>query len=88
MHKLTGLMVRHAHGMTEGVVRTTVHHLFIRKGQKGIARTLTDECTESAIFILAHHSPEAEVTRMIGNPVTRCTGIMRQAADIKPCSVQ
>ncbi len=78
MRQLAGLMVRHAHGVTEGVVRTTVHHLSIRKGQNGITGTLTDECMESSIFILAYFSPKAEVTRMIGNPVTRCAGIMRQ----------
>lgn len=85
MRQLAGLMVRHAHGVTKGVVRTTVHHLFIRKGQNCITDQLTDVCTESAIFILAYFSPEAEVTRMIGNPVrmvvnplTRRENIMRQ----------
>lgn len=85
MHQLAGLMMRHAHGVTKGVVRSTVHHLFIRKGQNGIAGTLTDERMESVIVIHTHFSPEAETTRktgnrvrMVGNSPTRRENIMRQ----------
>lgn len=78
MRQLAGLMVRHVHGVTEGVVRTAVHHVLIRKRQNGITGTFADERPEPAIFILAYHSPEAEVTRMIGDPVTRSTDMLRQ----------
>ncbi|EAA0680550.1 hypothetical protein DUQ06_04130 [Salmonella enterica subsp. diarizonae] len=85
MRQLADLIVCHAHDMTEGVVRTAVHHLFIRKGQNGIAGTLTDERMESVIFIHTHFSPEAETTRktgnrvrMVGNSPTRRENIMRQ----------
>ncbi|EDM1743686.1 TPA: hypothetical protein ACTALY_003427 [Salmonella enterica subsp. enterica serovar Muenchen] len=85
MRPLAGLMVRHDHGVTECIVSTAVHHIFIRKSQNGMTGSLTDECEESAIFILAYFSPEAEVTHVIGNsvrmevnPLTQRENLMRQ----------
>lgn len=82
MRQLAGLMVRHAHDVPEGIVRTAVHHLFIRKGQNGITGSLTDKYHESAIFILAYFSQEAEVTRMIGNPVLMVVNPLIQRENI------
>lgn len=50
MRQLAGLMVRHAHGVTEGVKRTAVSNPLIRKSPGGITGTFADECMESAIF--------------------------------------
>lgn len=50
MRQLAGLMLRHAHGVTEGVVRNAVHYLFIRKSQNGIVSSLTDGYLEFASF--------------------------------------
>lgn len=50
MCQLAGIIVRHAHSVTEGVVRTAAYYLFIRKSQNGITDSLTDKYLEFASF--------------------------------------